>query len=49
MMFYNDIDKSQHPVGFYEGIKEKFGPLDDEATYKTWANYVFNNTMIFDS
>lgn len=49
MMFYNDVDKSQHPVGFYEGIKEKYGPLDDEDTYKKWANDVFNNTMILDS
>lgn len=48
MMFYNDVDKSQHPVGFYEGIKEKYGPLDDEDTYKKWANDVFNNTMILD-
>ena len=23
MMFYNDIDKNQHPIGFYEGIKGK--------------------------
>lgn len=49
MMFYNDVDKSQHPVGFYEGIKKKYGPLDDEDTYKKWANDVFNNTMILDS
>ena len=49
MMFYNDIDKSQQPVGFYQDIKEKFGSLDDEATYKAWANSVFNNTMILDS
>ena len=49
MMFYTDIDKNQHPIGFYQGIKEKFGPLDDEATFKAWANYVFDNTMILDS
>ncbi len=49
MMFYNDIDKSQHPIGFYEVIKSKFGSLDDEATYKAWAKNVFNNTMMFDS
>jgi hypothetical protein len=49
MMYYNDIDKSQHPIGFYQAIKEKFGSLDDEATYKAWANSVFNNTLILDS
>ncbi|MBK7088842.1 MAG: S46 family peptidase [Chitinophagaceae bacterium] len=48
-MFYNEIDKSQHPVGFYEGLKNSYGPLDDDATYKKWAKYVFANTMIFDS
>jgi hypothetical protein len=49
MMYYTDIDKNQQPVGFYQAIKEKFGSLDDEATYKAWANSVFNNTMILDS
>jgi Peptidase S46 len=49
MMYYTDIDKSQHPIGFYEGIKEKFGPLDDEATFKAWSQFVFDNTMILDS
>ena len=41
MMYYTDIDKNQQPIGFYQGIKEKFGSLDDEATYKAWANSVF--------
>jgi len=49
MMFYNDIDKNQHPIGFYENIKSRFGSLDDEATYKAWAKSVFDNTMILDS
>jgi hypothetical protein len=46
MMFYNDIDKSQHPIGFYEGIKATYGDLKDEQTYKKWAKDVFANTMI---
>ncbi|MEO8415100.1 MAG: S46 family peptidase [Ginsengibacter sp.] len=49
MMYYTDIDKNEQPIGFYQGIKEKFGSLDDEATYKAWANSVFENTMILDS
>ena len=49
MMYYTDVDKNQHPIGFYQAIKEKFGPLNDEATFKAWANSVFNNTMILDS
>ncbi|MEP6675027.1 MAG: S46 family peptidase [Ferruginibacter sp.] len=48
MMFYNDIDKNQHPIGFYESMKSNFGNLKDEATYKAWAKSVFANTIIFD-
>ena len=44
MMFYTDIDKSQHPIGFYESIKKQYGDLNDEATYKKWAEDVFNTT-----
>ncbi len=46
--FYNDIDKSQHPIGFYENLKAAYGDLNEEATYKKWAKEVFSNTMIFD-
>jgi hypothetical protein len=46
MMFYKDIDKSQHPIGFFEGIKGTYGDLNDENTFKKWAADVFNNTMI---
>ncbi|MEO6290502.1 MAG: S46 family peptidase [Ginsengibacter sp.] len=49
IMYYNDIDKSQHPIDFYQNIKDKFGLLSDEATFKAWSNYVFDNTMILDS
>jgi hypothetical protein len=48
MAYYTDIDKNQHPIGFYEGVKNQFGDLNSEATYKAWAKNVFNNTMIFD-
>jgi hypothetical protein len=48
MMYYNDVDKSQHPIGFYEGIKSSFGDLNDEATYKKYAASIFANTMILD-
>ncbi len=48
MMYYNEIDKNQHPAGFYEGLRGSFGDLKDENTYKKYAANVFNNTMIFD-
>jgi len=48
MMFYNDVDKNQHPVGFYEGIKAAYGSLNEEATFKSWARDVFAKTMMLD-
>ncbi len=48
MKFYQDVDKSQHPIGFYENLKSAYGPLNDESTYKKWARDVFAKTMILD-
>ncbi|MBK7434846.1 MAG: S46 family peptidase [Chitinophagaceae bacterium] len=48
MMYYNDIDKNQHPVGFYETLKSVYGDLKDEATFRKWARDVFSKTMILD-
>ena len=47
-MFYEDVNKEQHPVGFYGNLKNTYGPLDDDATYKKYAAHIFNNTFIFD-
>jgi hypothetical protein len=49
MMFYNDVDKSQHPSGFYQNIKRDFGDLNDEATYRAWAKNMITNTIILNS
>ncbi|MBP6430659.1 MAG: S46 family peptidase [Ferruginibacter sp.] len=49
MMYYNDVDKNQHPIGFYEGMKSVYGSLKEEATYKAWAKNVFANTMLLDN
>ncbi|MBL7744342.1 MAG: S46 family peptidase [Chitinophagaceae bacterium] len=48
MLFYQDVDKDQHPIGFYGTLKNQYGPLSDEATYKKYAADVFSKTMIFD-
>jgi len=45
-LFYNDVDKNQHPIGFYEGMKSVYGDLREDATYKKWAKDVFDKTMI---
>jgi hypothetical protein len=46
--FYLDVNKSQHPIGFYEGLKAGYGDLNEEATFKKWARDVFTRTMILD-
>ena len=48
MMFYSAIDKSQHPISFYESLKSRYGDLKEENTYKKYAADIFSNTMIFD-
>jgi hypothetical protein len=48
MMFFTDIDKKQHPEGFYENLKNTYGDLNDEATYKKWAKNIFTNTIFLD-
>lgn len=47
LMFYQDIDKQQHPNDFYRILKDTWGKLDDEQTYKKYAAHVFEKTMIF--
>lgn len=45
-MFYNEVDKSQHPIGFFESVKGSYGDLKDPATFRKYANDVFANTML---
>jgi hypothetical protein len=47
-MFYRDIDRNQHPIGFYAALKGSFGDLNEASTYEKYAASVFNNTLIFD-
>ena len=48
MMFYQDIDKHQHPIDFYRTQVEAYGDLNEEETYKKYAAHIFEKTMIFD-
>jgi hypothetical protein len=48
MMYYNDVDKQQHPIDFYRTQVEAWGKLTDEQTYKKYARHVFEKSMIFD-
>lgn len=48
-MFYTEIDRSQHPIGFYEGIRGTYGDLREPATFDKYASAVFANTFLLDS
>jgi hypothetical protein len=47
-MFYDDVPKDQHPIGFYANIKNNYGPLNDDASYKKYAADIFSKTFILD-
>lgn len=47
-MFYEDVSPDQHPTGFYNNLRNTYGDLKDETTYKKMAADIFNKTMIFD-
>jgi len=47
-MYYNDVDKSQHPGIFEEVIFKKYGRNEDKA-FTEYANYVYSNTFLLDS
>lgn len=45
-MFYTDIPAAQHPIGFYDAVKAKFGNLDEDNTYRLWAAALMSGSMI---
>ncbi len=47
-MYYEEVPKDQHPIGFFSGIKNAYGPLDDDATWQKYAADIFSKTMILD-
>jgi hypothetical protein len=44
-LFYNDIDKNQHPIGFYDNLKATYGDLKETDTYRKWSIAVLSNTL----
>jgi hypothetical protein len=46
-MFYSDVDKDQHPKGFYEDLFKTYNDIEQNP-YKMFAADVFANTMAFD-
>ncbi len=47
MMFYSDIDKSQHPKGFYEDLFKKYNSIE-ASPFKAFAADVYSNSMMTD-
>ncbi|MFM7646218.1 MAG: S46 family peptidase [Sphingomonadales bacterium] len=48
-LFYQDVDKQQHPVAFFGTLKNQYGSLDNEDTYRRYAADLFAKTMIYDN
>ena len=44
--YYEEVEKNQHPIGFYESLRAAYGPLTGEETYKKYAASVFSGTLI---
>jgi hypothetical protein len=45
-LYYNHVDKSQHPAGFYEMVATKYGDLKEETTYKKLAKDAFATSLL---
>jgi hypothetical protein len=48
-MFYQDIPKEQYPASLYEAIRNEYGSLDKAATYQSYADAIFRETMLLDN
>ncbi|HMO34027.1 MAG TPA: S46 family peptidase [Lacibacter sp.] len=48
LMYYRNVAKEQHPIGFFENVKGSYGDPREEATWKKFAADVFSKTMILD-
>jgi hypothetical protein len=46
--FYEGIPTDQHPVLFFNLMKQGFGSLKDESTYRNWAAGAFANSLLLD-
>jgi hypothetical protein len=45
-LFYDEIDKEQHPKGFFENVQEKFGALNNEDSWKKYAQDLYANALL---
>lgn len=47
-MFYQNVDGSQHPTGYFDNLKTQFGALEEAATYQKFTASVFANSILTD-
>jgi len=47
-MFYENIDKVQHPIGYYESVRNTYGEFKEQTTWDKLAANVFGTTMLLD-
>lgn len=45
-MYYDNIDKAQQPTEFFNELEAKYGSLNEEATFKKFAEYVYANSIV---
>jgi Peptidase S46 len=47
-MFYENVNKQQHPIGFFESIRNTYGDLKEKTTWDKYAASVFGTSMFVD-
>jgi len=47
-MFYENIDKNQHPIGFFEGVRNTYGDLKENTTWEKYSANILGTTMVMD-
>jgi hypothetical protein len=48
-MYYQDVNKDQHPFIFQQTILSKYGDAKAEKTWTDYARYVYDHTFLMDS
>jgi molecular chaperone GrpE (heat shock protein) len=48
-MYYNDVNKTQHPSIFQSVIFRKFGNNDQDRVFDDYTEHVYSNTFLLDS
>ena len=47
-MFYENVNKQQHPIGFFESIRNSYGDLKEKSTWDKYVANVFGTSMLLD-